>query len=60
MDIIGTEGNQVLGRYNISGAFETLQSVRERLMNPVSPLVPGTSFLLQSRWPCGRALDLSL
>lgn len=30
MDIIGTEGNQVLGRYNFSGASETLQSVRER------------------------------
>lgn len=30
MDIIGTEGNQVLGRYNFSGAFETLQRVRER------------------------------
>lgn len=31
-----------------------------RADEPCVSLVPGTSFLLQSRWPCGRTLDLSL
>lgn len=30
------------------------------MMSPILPFLPGTSFLLQSRWPCGKTRAFSV